>query len=261
MSDTYRNKPFENFYDGEQIRQYLLQFMTIFSGIQVSVGKNTFNEEPSLIYVPIRYGSNDTVVEWILSSQTQNKPLRVPVMAAKVNSMELAAELRKGMKTEARRTNLPRGGALPDDLRVIRQMQPNPCRMGMELSVFTSNTKNRFQIMEQILTLFDPDLQIFTSDDYADHYKVARVELLTVDFEDSYPIGNERNLLVDTYQFTVDAMFRPPIDLKESFVNSIRLRINSTSSLPVDEAVVELNNSGTSGEVIIDGNQIDIPEN
>jgi hypothetical protein len=261
MSDTYPNKPFKDFYSGEQIYQYLVQFMTIFSGIQVSVGKNSYNNEPSLIYVPIRYGANDRTVEWILSSQTQNKPLRVPVMATRITGMELAPELRKGMRQESARTNLPRGGVLPDDLKVIRQVQPNPCRMNMELSVFTSNLKNRFEILEQITTLFDPDLQLFTSDDYADHYKVTIAELLTIDFEDSYPIGNERNLMVDNYTFNVKAMFRAPIDLKESFVNSIHLRLDAISSSPVQQAVVDLNNSQNSGEIIIDADDLNIPEN
>lgn len=261
MSDTYPNKPFADFYSGDQVYQYLLQFMAIFSGLQVSVGKNDYNDDEGLIYVPIRYGGVDRTVEWIASGFTQNKPMRLPVMATKVISVELAPELRKGMRGEVTRTNLPLGGSLPDDLRVIRQMQPNPCRMNMELSVFTSNTKNRFEILEQILLLFDPDIQIFTSDDYADHYKIAKVELMTVDMTDTYPLGTDQNFMVDTYLFTANAMFRPPVDMKESYVKSVRLRIDATSAAGVDQAVVDLNNSMINGEIIIDADDLDIPEN
>src|SRR5210317_2026004 len=106
MSNTYPNTPFKDFYHGEQIYNYLVQFMTIFSGMQVSIGKNDNNDESSLIYVPVRYGTTDKTVEWILSSQTTNKVIRVPVIAIKITGIELAPELRKGMRVESARTSL-----------------------------------------------------------------------------------------------------------------------------------------------------------
>lgn len=262
MSNTYPNKPFEYFYHGEQVYTYLVQFMAIFSGIQVSVGKNKFNDESSLIYVPIRYGSTDKTVEWVISSQTTNKPIRVPIMAVKISGIEFAPELRKGMRTESARVSLPLGASLPDGLKTIRQKQPNPCKLNLELSVFTSNLKNRFEILEQILLLFEPDIQIFTSDDYDDHYKIGRVELLNMTFDEDYPMGQGSNqLIVDTYQFYADVALRTPVDLKESYVKSIKLRLDSTSNLPANEAVIELNNIGNTGTILFDIDDLDIPEN
>jgi hypothetical protein len=261
MSDTYPNEHFRYFYHGEHIYNYALQFMAIFSGLQVSVGKNDYETEQSTIYVPIRYGSVDKTVEWVLSSQTTNKPLRLPMMAAKIISVELAPDLRKGMRQEMANTHLPRGGSLPDDMRVIRQKNPNPCRLTFELSVISSNTKNRFEIMEQILRLFDPDIQIFTSDDFKDHYKISKVELTSVLMEEDYPMGTTTTAILDTYQFIVVAYIMAPVDLKESFVKSIRLRLDAISDLPVDEAVIELNNIGNTGDVLFDVDDMDIPEN
>lgn len=262
MADTYKNKPLDNYYYGEQILHYLIRFMAIFSGLKVSIGKDDNNSKPALTYVPIRYGARDKVVEWIKSSQTTNKPVRVPVMGTKITNIELAPELRKGMGQEHARSHLPRGGALPDDIKVIRQMQPNPCKIYFELSVLTSNVKNRFEIMEQILLLFDPDIQIFTSDDFNDNYKITRVELLTMSPEEEYPLGtNGQGLIVDTFSFVVYAMFRPPADLKESFVKSIHLRLDAISNLSVEDAVIELNNIGQTGDILFDIDDLDIPEN
>lgn len=262
MSDTYPNKAFDEFYDNEQIRNYLLQFMAIFSGMKVSVGKNSFeSEDGGLVFVPVRYGSTDRVVEWIISSQTKNKPLRLPVMAVKINGIELSPELRKGMRTESSKTVLPRGGNLPEDLKVIRQMNPNPAKVNMQLSVLSSNLKNRFQILEQILVLFDPDVQIFTSDDYQDKYKISRVELMDISFDEDYPMGNNKNIIVDNYQFVVNGYFRAPIDLKENFVKSIRLRLDAISGLSTTDAVIELNNIGNSGDVLFDMDDLNMPDN
>jgi hypothetical protein len=261
MSDTYPNKPFEHFYHGEQTYNYILQFMAIFSGIQTSVGKSDLNPDGGLIYVPIRYGSTDKTVEWILSSQTSVKPIRVPVMAAKVRSVEFDPELRKGMRTSTRDVSLPRGGSMPDDLRVVRQMQPNPCRLGLELAVFTSNTKNRFEVLEQLLMLFDPDINFYISDDYHDHYKIQRVELMNMSLDEDYPQGQSSSMMIDTYQFNIFAAYRAPANVKDDYIKSIRLRLDAVSSLPVEEAVVELNSYGTPGETLFDIDDYDIPEN
>jgi hypothetical protein len=261
MSDTYPNKPFEHFYHGEQTYNYILQFMAIFSGIQVSVGKSDLNPDGGLIYVPVRYGSTDKVVEWILSSQTSAKAIRVPVMAAKVRTVDLAPELRKGMRTNTRDVSLPRGGALPDDLQVVKQMQPNPCKLGIELAVFNSNTKNRFEVLEQILMLFDPDINFYISDDYHDLYKIQRVELMSMSLDEDYPQGQTSSMMIDTYQFNIYAAYRAPADLKETYVKSIMMRLDAVSGLPVEEAVIELNAYGNPGEVLFDIDDYDIPEN
>lgn len=260
MSDTYANEHFRHFYHGEHMYNYVLQFMAIFSGMQVSIGKSDYVTEQETIYVPIRYGSTDKTVEWILSSQTDNKPIRLPVMAAKIEGIEMAPELYKGMRQEAANTHLPRGGSLPDDMKVIRQKQPVPYRVMFNLSVFSSNTKNRFEIMEQILRLFDPDIQIFTSDDFKDHYKISKVQLTNISMEEEYPMGTAQPTMVDNYQFMTVAYIRSPIDLKESFVKSIRLRLDAISNLPASEAVVELNNIGNSGDILFDVDDMNIPE-
>lgn len=261
MSDTYPNKYFKFFYDQKQIYTCLLQFMAIFSGIQVSIGKSDYITDKEIMHVPVRAGTRDRVVEWIVAGQTDNKPLRVPVIAVRIIGIEMAPDLRKGMRQETASTHLPRGGALPDDLKVIRQKQPNPYRLNFEVSVLTSNLKNKYEIMEQIATLFDPDIQIFTSDDFKDHYKIGKIELSGISLEDEYPLGQNDSLLVDTYSFFAVCYLRAPIDIKESYVKSIRLRLDAVSNLPIEDAVIELNNYGNAGEILFDVDNMNIPKN
>jgi hypothetical protein len=261
MADTYPSAYFRYFYDQKQIQILLLQFMAIFSGLQVSIGKSDYITDKDVIYVPVRAGSTDRVVEWILAGQTDNKPIRVPILAVKITGIEMAPDLRKGMRQESARVHLPLGGALPDDLKVIRQVQPNPFRLSFEVAALTSNLRNRYEIMEQILTLFDPDIQIYTSDDFKDHYKITGATFTGVSMEDEYPMGQADNLKIDTYQFFSECYLRAPIDLKENYIKSIILRLDATSNLPVEQAVIELNNVGQSGEVLYDVDDLNIPEN
>ena len=56
------------YYYDAQLKNYILQFMAIFSGLQVQIGKwNTQDER--LISVPVHYGHMDRVVAAIIAEQ------------------------------------------------------------------------------------------------------------------------------------------------------------------------------------------------
>src|SRR6185312_16937392 len=165
----------QNYYYGKQIRRYITMFMAIFSGAKVKSGKNDFNSASDLIEVPIVYGSKDRVVAAILGSNTQNKLLRVPMFAAKRISLDLADDLRHGIGQVNRTTRLPLGESFPDGLQVIEIQNPVPWRMRMELAIIASSTDQHLELLEPILMLFNPVLQIQTSDAFADVTKLTEV--------------------------------------------------------------------------------------
>ena len=77
----------ENYFYNSQLKRSFVQFMAIFSGLKVSIGKNKFDSVTNLIEVPIVYGSRDRVVSYIFQEQTQNKMLRLPTMSAAMTSI------------------------------------------------------------------------------------------------------------------------------------------------------------------------------
>ena len=50
---------FKHYYYDQQVKKYLLQFMAIFAGMQVSIGKNDRSDEGELISVPVMYGNRE----------------------------------------------------------------------------------------------------------------------------------------------------------------------------------------------------------
>jgi len=102
---------FNNYFYNFQIQNYIIQFMAIFAGLQVEVGK-TDTRDKALIPVHIKYGSKDRVSAAILTSFTQNKQPRVPLMSAYITGFELAPERRKGIGTVRREAFLPSGEIL-----------------------------------------------------------------------------------------------------------------------------------------------------
>ena len=216
MIDTY--------YFNSQLSRYIIQFMNIFGGMTVMTGKREDGEIKEIL-VPIQYGSRDRVTASILGQNTQNKPLRLPVMSCYMQSIAYADQRKKGVGTVRNTTYVPQGGLLPDDARVVKQLMPNPYDVTMSLSVYTSNINTQHQILEQIFMLFDPILQIQTSDSMLDWTKITQATLRDINYEENYPAGTDRRMIVTTMSFEVPIYISAPANLKNEIVRKIYARI------------------------------------
>lgn len=216
-------------YYNKQIKNYMTQFMAIFAGLQVSIGKNDDSDVEQLISVPIQYGNKDRVVAYIIGDQTQNKPLRLPMMSAYINGINMSPELRKGVGNTKRQSYLPQGSVFPDDITVVHQHMPVPYKISAELAIYASNTEQHFQILEQILMVFDPQVQIQTTDALFDWTKLTTVELDNINFDQNYPIGTDRRMIMSTLSFIFPVYISAPANLKSEFVKDIFVRIGAVS--------------------------------
>ena len=253
---------FKKYYYNNQVKSYMLQFMAVFAGLQVQIGKNDRSDDGELISVPIMYGNRDRVVGWIKGEHTQNKPLRIPMMSANISGIDMAPELRKGTGNVRRQSYLPRGGVVPDDIEVVRQHMPVPYRLNADLSIWTSNTEQRYQLLEQILVVFDPFVQIQKNDAVFDWTKLTNVELLGLGYEDNYPIGTDRRLLISTLNFQMPIYLSAPANVKDDFVKDIWVRIGAvdfTSNTP-EEIVADLDAQGIEYELWFDGDVLNLPD-
>ena len=108
----------DGFYYNAQIVRYINQFMAIFQGLQVQIGK-WHDQEEKLIPVDVRYAHPDRVVASIMAENVQNKPVRLPAMSAYIAGFELNMGRARGVGLERRNTYTPAGGLVPDDMTVI----------------------------------------------------------------------------------------------------------------------------------------------
>jgi T4-like virus Myoviridae tail sheath stabiliser len=245
----------QNFYYGRQLRRYIIQYMAIFSGLQVQIGKNGFNSQTNLIQVPIAYGSRDRVVAAIQAENTQNKPIRVPMLSANMIGIDLDPTLRVGVGTEKNDVYLPLGETLPDGLKVINKYRPIPYRMRMETVVYASNTDQHFQMLEQILMLFDPILEIQLDDAFNDWTKLTQVELEAIGFDETYPAGNDRRIITSTLAFSMPIQLTPPFNLNQNYIKSIQLRL---AILANDETIQDFEAGNYSASDIVATETLDV---
>lgn len=249
------------FYYNEQIREYILQFMAIFAGLKVQVGKSESRDE-ALIPAHLTYGPKDRVVAHIRSDNTQNKPLRLPALSAHMSSIEMAPDRRKGVGHIRRNVYMPSGGQFPDDIKTIEQLMPVPYNTTMDLSIYTSNRDEHLQILEQIMMFFDPILQIQKTDDTFDWTKITTVELVNINFEENYPIGSDRRIIQTTLQFVMPIYISVPSKIKNNYIADIQLRVGlvSQGTTGSGNIIAELDDLGFEYETLFDLDELELPE-
>lgn len=251
-----------DYYYGEQIKIYISQFAQVFAEMYVRGGSNPLNKSNNYIRIPIIYGSPDKVVAAIKNENTQNKLVRVPLFSIKLESISIMLDRKSGTNTEYRKTVLPLGGDIKTDLKVLQRTKALPYNLTFSVAAYTSNSDQMFQIIEQILILFDPFLQFQTSDSYGDWTKIQDAELTSVNLDDNRSPENDGRILMTTFTFDVRAYMAPPANIKKNAITSIRLRIDALNgSQNIQDVAHDTGRPTPEYKVIYDIDSSNIPSN
>lgn len=235
------------YYYDAQLKRYLTQFMSIFAGLTVRTGKREDGEIRE-IEVPVVYGSKDRVAAAIMTGNTQNKPVRLPTMSAYMTDLAFAPQRNVGAGNTRSTPHLPQGGILPNDVSVVHQTRPIPYDMRVDLTLYTSNIDQHYQMLEQILVFFNPTLEIQTSDNNFDWTKIISVELTDIRFNENFPAGTDRRKIQTTLSFYVPIWISPPAELKKNLVQKIFARIHTGS---FEDFVIDSQAPGEDGYELI----------
>jgi hypothetical protein len=211
------------FYD-EQIRRFMLQFARIFSNFQVEYGRNEEGTEHTLIRVPVRYGDSSRQAQTIIQQNSANDLPSTPLMTFYVSGLDYARERMQDpyfVSTIAVRQRTydnatdsyetTQGNAF-----TIDRLMPVPYKLTMKLEIWTSNTNQKMQLLEQILVLFNPALEIQSTDNYLDWTSLSVCELESTQWSSrSIPVGTENPIDIATLTFTLPIWISSPAKVKK----------------------------------------------
>ena len=97
----------------------------------------------------------------------------------------------------------------------VERLMPTPYNLTMKVDIWSTNTEQKLQILEQILTLFNPSLEIQTTDNYIDWTSLSVVNLDSVTFSSrSIPVGVDSEIDVADMTFTTPIYISPPVKVK-----------------------------------------------
>jgi len=207
------------FYDG-QIRRYVTQFMRIFIGFKTQAGDGTLRQ------IPVMYGDMTKQVASIIKENSENKMPSVPRIACYITGIEIARDrlsdssfvsklnIRERAYTTANGNieyeNYQGGGY------TVERLMPTPYKLTMKADIWTSNTDQKLQVMEQILMLFNPSLEIQTTDNYIDWTSLSVVDLTGTNFTSrTIPVGSADDIDICSLDFEMPIWISPPTTVKK----------------------------------------------
>lgn len=210
------------FYD-EQIRRFLLQFTRIFSNFDVEYGKDEEGAK-TLYRVPIRYGDATRQAQTILQQNSANSLPSTPLMTFHVTGLNYdrpriqdpsfvdKINLRQrewDPITETYETSQSQGFT-------IERIMPVPYELQVQLDIWTSNTNQKLQILEQILTLFNPALEIQSTDNFIDWTSLSVLYLDSTRWTSrNVPTGTTDDIDIATLTFSMPIWITPPAKVKK----------------------------------------------
>lgn len=161
---TIRHKPF---FADHQLKRYLLQIMACFAGYRVRSGRQRDGQH-RMISVPVIYGDNSRIASYHLSGGNENAIMPLPIMAIDMIRLKQASEFRRAPQHVERLYWSERamsgmegqpGSAMGKQWSAERYM-PVPYDMGIRMNLWASNNDQGFQILEQIMSQFNPEMDI-----------------------------------------------------------------------------------------------------
>jgi hypothetical protein len=211
------------FYD-EQIRRFLLQFARIFSNFSVEYGRNEEGTEHTLVRVPVRYGDSSRQTQTVLQDNSANTLNSTPLMTFYITKLEYdrprmqepyfistIAVRQRTYDTDTDSYETTQGNAF-----TIDRVMPVPYKLTINLDVWTSNTNQKMQLLEQILVLFNPALEIQSTDNYIDWTSLTVCNLENVNWSSrTVPIGTDNPIDVATLTFSIPIWISSPAMVKK----------------------------------------------
>jgi len=210
------------FYDA-QIRRFLIQFARIFSNFSVEYG-GTNPDTQALVRVPVRYGDATRQAQTIIQENSASNMPSTPLITFYITALEYARDRLQEpyhvSKVQVRQrtydTSTDTYETTQGNAFTVERLMPVPYTLTLNADFWTSNTNQKFQLVEQIATLFNPSLEIQSTDNYLDWTSLSVVELERVNWSSRViPMNAENPIDIFTMTFKLPIFISSPAKVKK----------------------------------------------
>ena len=214
----------QHFYH-KQIRNTVIAFGTIFNNINIKRLDSSGNPLQN-IKVPLSYSPKEKFIARLeqqssLTGSDSSVAITLPRMAFEITgySYDASRKLNKNQRVGVVTSNA-------DTTKLNAQYSPVPYDVSFELGIYTSNSDDGLQIIEQILPYFQPD------------YTVTMIESTTMDTKRDIPFILESVNYEDSYAGSLDTSRR--IEYTLSFTAKIYLYGKISTSAIIKKVSADL---------------------
>lgn len=247
------------FYD-QQFRRYWLQFVRIFEGIQYRTGRGA-NGQTILRTVPAKWAGKDRVVGHILRNNSENTLMTTPQITCSMLALSRAPE-RIQNPNHISSVNIVERAIdpltnkytdQPGRSYTVERYMSVPYNMTLSVDIWTSNEDQKAQIMEQLLILFNPSIDLQTGTNPIDWTSLGIVELEDISWSSrSMPMGTEDDIEISTLTFNAPVWLSPPAKLKkQNIIQQIVTNISVTETLDENNPDIHWSESDMRSRTIV----------
>ena len=204
------------FYDG-QIRRYVGQIIRTLSGFKYRAA------DGKEITVPVMYGDLSRQVANIIKENSENKIPSAPRIAVYITELSLdktrlsdathisKVHIREREYNQQTQSYEPKQGSGY----TVERLMPTPYKLAVKADIWATNTDQKLQIMEQILMLFNPSLELQTTDNFIDWASISVLEIRDIIFTSkAIPQGIDSEIDIGTITFETPIWISPPSKVK-----------------------------------------------
>src|SRR5210317_2169668 len=207
----------QHFYDG-QIRRFVTQFVRVMSNFSYKDSAGTLRK------IPTSYGNLTRQVAHIIRDNSENKVISAPRISCYITGLEYARD-RVQNPTHVSKVHLRErdyDDATGEYLQsqgpgyTVERLMPVPFNLQMKCDIWSTNTDQKLQIMEQMLVLFNPSLEIQSTANYIDWTSLSLIELASVNYSSrAIPQGVDTEIDIGELTFTMPIWITPPAKVKQ----------------------------------------------
>ncbi len=210
------------FYDS-QCRRYLLQIGKIFSQWQVTSGKDPKGND-ILVRVPIMYGDSSRQAATIIANNSASNLPTAPLITYYISGFEYD-QRRTQVPTFIDKMQVRQRAYNPDSLEyettqgqafTIERLMPVPYTLRVTVDFWTTNYQQKLQLLEQLGPLFNPALEIQSTDNFVDWTSLSVLFQDGLTFSSrSIPVGAGNPIDIMTWKFYAPIWITTPVKLKK----------------------------------------------
>jgi hypothetical protein len=177
-----------------------------------------------VVKVPVRYGDMNRQVAQILRKNSENTIPSAPFIACYIKDLQFdrarmqdptfisTLKIREREFDSQGQEYLNTQGANY----TVERIMPTPYTATFVADIWASNTDQKLQLWEQIVVLFNPAMEIQTTDNYIDWTSLSYIELTNQTFSSrSVPQGLDQDIDIASLTFTAPIWITPPAKIKK----------------------------------------------
>jgi hypothetical protein len=210
------------FYDN-QVRRFLIQFAKIFSNWYVTKGKDPAGND-ILVRVPVMYGDSSRQASTIIANNSASNLPSAPLITYYITALEYDQKRtqdptfvdrinvrQRAYNSETQSYEQTQGQAF-----TIERLMPVPYTLRLSVDFWTTNYNQKLELIEQLGTLFNPSLEIQSTDNFIDWTSLSVVYQDGLTFSSrTIPQGTGNPIDVMTWKFYIPIWLSTASKLKK----------------------------------------------